>query len=54
MLLNIALCVFQDIRRFFAPSKPAAPKPSNTSSSTDEEQKKKPKSTSKVEQQCVK
>ncbi|KTF92849.1 hypothetical protein cypCar_00034753 [Cyprinus carpio] len=36
-----------DIRRFFAPSKPAAPKPSNASS-TDEEQKKKPKSTSKV------
>uniref|UniRef100_A0A8C2BGB7 Replication factor C subunit 1 n=1 Tax=Cyprinus carpio TaxID=7962 RepID=A0A8C2BGB7_CYPCA len=46
MLLNIALCVFQDIRRFFAPSKPAAPKPSNASS-TDEEQKKKLKSTSK-------
>ncbi|XP_042570912.1 replication factor C subunit 1 isoform X1 [Cyprinus carpio] len=36
-----------DIRRFFAPSKPAAPKPSNTSS-TDEEQKKKPKSKTKV------
>lgn len=53
MLLNIALCVFQDIQRFFAPSKPAAPKPSNASS-TDEEQKKKPKSTSKVEQQCLK
>uniref|UniRef100_A0A673FG46 Replication factor C subunit 1-like n=1 Tax=Sinocyclocheilus rhinocerous TaxID=307959 RepID=A0A673FG46_9TELE len=41
----------QDIRRFFASTKPAAPKPSNGSTSTDEEQKKKQKSKTKVEQQ---
>uniref|UniRef100_A0A671L3L2 Replication factor C subunit 1 n=1 Tax=Sinocyclocheilus anshuiensis TaxID=1608454 RepID=A0A671L3L2_9TELE len=49
LLVNIVLCVFQDIRRFFAPSKPAAPKPSNGSTSTDEEQKKKQKSNTKEE-----
>ncbi|XP_052402143.1 replication factor C subunit 1 isoform X4 [Carassius gibelio] len=37
-----------DIRRFFASTKPAAPKPSNGSTSTDEEQKKKQKSKTKV------
>uniref|UniRef100_A0A673FG22 Replication factor C subunit 1 n=1 Tax=Sinocyclocheilus rhinocerous TaxID=307959 RepID=A0A673FG22_9TELE len=42
----------QDIRRFFASTKPAAPKPSNGSTSTDEEQKKKQKSKTKVEQQA--
>uniref|UniRef100_A0A671NW05 Replication factor C subunit 1 n=1 Tax=Sinocyclocheilus anshuiensis TaxID=1608454 RepID=A0A671NW05_9TELE len=41
----------QDIRRFFASTKPAAPKPSNGSTSTNEEQKKKQKSKPKVEQQ---
>lgn len=47
----IHLWYFQDIRRFFASTKPAAPKPSNGSTSTDEEQKKKQKSKTKVEQQ---
>ncbi len=47
----IHLCLFQDIRRFFASTKPAAPKPSNGSTSTDEEQKKKQKSKTKVEKQ---
>ncbi|KAK7166394.1 hypothetical protein R3I93_006230 [Phoxinus phoxinus] len=37
-----------DIRRFFASTKPAAPKPSNESTSTDEEPKKKQKSKTKV------
>ncbi|XP_050974745.1 replication factor C subunit 1 isoform X1 [Labeo rohita] len=37
-----------DIRRFFASTKPAAPKPSNGSTSTDEEPKKKQKSKTKV------
>uniref|UniRef100_A0A8C2BGL0 Replication factor C subunit 1 n=2 Tax=Cyprinus carpio TaxID=7962 RepID=A0A8C2BGL0_CYPCA len=37
-----------DIRRFFASTKPAAPKPSNGSTSTDGEQKKKQKSKTKV------
>uniref|UniRef100_A0A671NVQ7 Replication factor C subunit 1 n=1 Tax=Sinocyclocheilus anshuiensis TaxID=1608454 RepID=A0A671NVQ7_9TELE len=37
-----------DIRRFFASTKPAAPKPSNGSTSTNEEQKKKQKSKPKV------
>lgn len=42
----IPLCLFQDIRRFFASTKP-----SNGSTSTDEEQKKKQKSKAKVKQQ---
>uniref|UniRef100_A0A672MSV7 Replication factor C subunit 1 n=1 Tax=Sinocyclocheilus grahami TaxID=75366 RepID=A0A672MSV7_SINGR len=37
-----------DIRRFFASTKPAAPKPSSGSTSTDEEQKKKQKAKPKV------